>query len=136
GTALATGRPAAPGAAAHAEQILEDIREGRAEIGTEAGAATHAAETTLLEGGMAEPVIGGSLVGVLENLVGLVAFLEPDLAILVAGIAIRMVLHRRLAERGLQLTLRAGPADAENFVIVAFGHQLLSPDKERPHPAQ
>ena len=83
GAALASrAAAAAPAAgAAHAEEIVENIGEGGGEIGAEAMAAA-----TLLEGGMAEAVIGGALVAVLEHLVGLVDFLESMLAIAVAGI--------------------------------------------------
>ena len=83
--ALAAGaaRAAPPGAAAHSEEVVEDVGEGGGEIGAEAGPAAAA----LLEGGMAEAVIGGALVAVLEDLVGLVDFLEAMLAFAVAGIA-------------------------------------------------
>src|SRR5689334_20662342 len=77
--------------AGHAEQIFEDVGEGGGEAGAEAGMATHAA--ALLEGGVAEAVIGGALVAVLEDLIGLVDFLEPDLALGIAGIFVRMPLH-------------------------------------------
>ena len=65
-------------------------------------AAAHAA---LLEGGMAVAVVGGALVAVLEDVIGLVDFFEPVLAVFVAGIAVGMVLHRELAESSLQLDL-------------------------------
>ena len=81
-----------------------------------------AAAAALLEGGMAEAVIGGALVAVLQDLVGLVDFLEAVLAVVVARIAIGMKLHRQLAEGGLQLGLAAGALNAEDFVVVALGH--------------
>ena len=56
----------------------------------------------MLEGGMPEAVVGGALLGVLQRLVGFVDFLEPVLAGPVAGIAIRMELHGKLAERNLE----------------------------------
>ena len=94
--ALAPGAAAAP--PAHAEQIVENIGEGGGEIGAETVRRAHAA---MLEGGVAEAVIGCALVGILEDLVGLVDFLEPVLGILVAGMTIRMVLHRRLRKAAL-----------------------------------
>ena len=103
GAALAAGRAAAAAPAAHAEHILENIGEGGAEIGAEAGPAAAA----LLEGGMAETVIGGALVAVLEHLIGLVDFLELVLALGVARIAVRVMLHRELAEGGLEFDLGA-----------------------------
>ena len=78
----------------------------------------------LLEGGMAEAVIGGALVAVLEHVIGLVDFLEFVLAVLVARIAVRMMLHGELAERGLELDLGAGALNAQDFVVVALGHPM------------
>jgi hypothetical protein len=75
---------------------------------------------------MAEPVIGGALVAVLQDVIGLVEFLEAVLAIFIARIAIRVVLHRELAECRLELALVGGPRNAEHFVIAALRH-VLSP---------
>jgi hypothetical protein len=47
---------------------------------------------------MAETVIGRALVLVLEDLVGLVDFLELDLAGVIPRIAVGVKLHRKLAE--------------------------------------
>ena len=55
-------------------------------------------------------------------LVGLVELFEARLGVLVAGIAIRVALHRRLAERGLQVSVRGGLGDAQDLVKVALGH--------------
>src|SRR5262249_28391079 len=60
GAALAAAAAATP-AATHAEEIVEDIREGRGHIAEAAGRRTRA----MLEGGVAEAVIGGALVRVL-----------------------------------------------------------------------
>ena len=103
--ALAALAAAAAPAAAHAEQVFENVGEGRGEIGAEAvRAAAHAA---LLEGGVTEAVIGGALVAVLEDVVGLVEFLESVLAFGIARIAVRMMLHGELAERGLEFGVAA-----------------------------
>ena len=77
----------------------------------------------LLEGGVAEAVVGGALLGVRQMLIGFVEFLEPRLGLLVAGMAVGMALHRRLAEGGLQLRVGRGLGDAEGFVEIAFGHR-------------
>ena len=66
-----------------------------------------AAHAALLESGMAETVIGGALIAVLENVVGLVEFFELVLAVGVARVAVRVMLHGELAERGLELDLGA-----------------------------
>ena len=60
----------------------------------------------LLEGGMAVAVVGGALLAVRQMLVGLVELLEARLGLVVAGMAVGMALHRRLAERRLQLGVR------------------------------
>src|SRR5215468_9637130 len=98
-------------------------------------AATHAA--ALLEGRMAEAVVGSALVAVLEDLVGLVDFLKPDLALGVAGIAVRMPFHRELAERRFQLGVVSIALDFKGFVIAALGgHGHPSdPPELRLHPA-
>src|SRR6185437_6798757 len=127
---------AAPRAlAGHAEQVLENVGERGGEAGAEARmAATHAA--ALLKGGMSEAVIGGALVAVLENLVGLVDFLELDFACLVARIAIRMPLHRELAKCRLQLGLVRVAVDFKGFVIAALGGHPSDPPELRLHSAR
>ncbi len=65
----------------------------------------------VLERGVAEPIIGRALVGILEDLVGLVDLLEAMLGALVVGIAIRMALHRLLAESSLDVAVARGALD-------------------------
>ena len=119
--ALAPARAAAP--AAHAEEVVEDIGERRGEIRTEA--VRRAAAPAMLERGVAEAVVGGALLGVLEDVVGFADFLELVLAIIVAGIAVRMVFHRELAVRGLEVRVARPAHDAQHLVIVALGHHDL-----------
>src|ERR1700719_2870064 len=64
-----------------------------------------AAHAAVLEGGVAETVVGRALVGVFEDLVGLIQFLETMLGVLVAGIAIRVPLHRLLAKGDLDVAV-------------------------------
>ncbi len=131
----ATLAAAAGALARHSEQVFENIGEGRGEARAEAGmAATHAA--ALLERRMAEAVIGGALVAVLEDLIGLVDFLEPDLALGIAGILVRMPLHRELAERCLELGFVRVAFDFEGFVIAALGRHQSDPPELRLHPAK
>ena len=59
----------------------------------------------MFECSMTEPVIGGALVAILEDVVRLVDFLEAVLAILVTRITVRVMLHGELAERRLELDL-------------------------------
>ena len=64
-----------------AEHLVEDIGEarGKAEI------AVAAALAAILEGGMAEAVIGGALLILLQDVIGLADVLEALLGFLVAG---------------------------------------------------
>src|SRR6266567_1726245 len=89
-----------------------------------------AAGATLLEGRMAEAIIGGTLLLVFQDVVGFVDFLELRLAVLVAGIAVRMPLHRQLAIGGLELAIACGALDLEDFVKIALGHQIRVPVPE------
>ena len=78
--------------------------------------------STLLEGSVPEPVIGGALLAIRQALIGFVEFLEFDLRGLVAGIAVGMMHHGGLAKRRFQVRVRGRLHDAKNFIIVAFGH--------------
>src|SRR5262249_34390109 len=119
-SALAPRAAAACGT--HAEYAFEDVGKSRAEIGTK----SVAAHATMLECSVAESVVGRALVAVLEDVIGLVDFLETVLTVLVARIAVRMVLHGELAERCLELDLSGGAAHAENFVVVALRHPAFA----------
>jgi hypothetical protein len=78
---------------------------------------------------MAIAVIGGALVVVLQDLVGLVDFLEPHLARGIAGIAVGVPFHRELAESRFQLGFVRVPLDLEGLVIAALGgHQSNPPE--------
>ena len=59
---------------------------------------------------MAEAVIGGALLRILQDLVGFVDFLELHLGRMVAAVAVGVKLHGELAEGALQLLLVAAPA--------------------------
>jgi hypothetical protein len=131
---LAALAPAAASTAlsGHAEQVLENIREGRSKTGAEAGPATAMA---LLERGMAEAVIGGALVAVLEHFVGFVDFLEFDFAGSIARILVRMPFHCQLAERRLEPGIVRGPLDFKGFVVAALGRGHPSnPPEVRSRP--
>jgi hypothetical protein len=58
-----------------AEQIVENVGEGGRHVAKAAGGAAG----IVLEGGVAEAIVGGALVRVLEDFVGFVDFLEADL---------------------------------------------------------
>ena len=73
----------------------------------------------VLEGGMAEAVVGGALLGVLQDVVGLVDFLEMCSQSLSPGLRSGMPLHRELAKGGLDLRLARGALNAETLVVVS-----------------
>ena len=102
-----TSRPACE-AAAFATPAASARRSG-------AASAAHAA----FEGLMAETVVGGLLLRVLEDFVGFADFLELRLSRLVARIGIRVELLGELAIGGLEFLFVGRFADAQNFVKIA-----------------
>ena len=86
----------------------------------------------VLEGGMAEAVIGGALLIVLQDVIGFVDFLEFDFGGVVAGIAVGMKFHRQLAIGRLELVDRRALLAAQDFVITALAHGRLSNYEIRP----
>src|SRR5690606_21795140 len=109
--AFAATRGTAATTAHHiAEYVFEYVRES---AGCESmAAAVHAA---ILECCMTETVVGGALLRILQRLVGFVDFLELVLARVVAGIAVRMELHGKLAERNLEFLLVRALLDAKGL---------------------
>src|SRR5690606_27571280 len=101
GAALAaTGRTALAATAHHvAEDVLEDVGE------TAAAEAACPRAGALLECGMAEPVIGGAALRILQHVVGFADFAEALFGARIARIAIRMELHRELPIGALELLL-------------------------------
>jgi hypothetical protein len=76
---------------------------------------------------MTVPVVGRTLLGVGEMLIGFVQLLEPRLGLLVAGMPVRMTLHRRLAESRLQLGVGRCFGNAQGLVEIALGHRSARP---------
>jgi hypothetical protein len=60
---------------------------------------------------MTKTVVRGALVRVFQDLIGFVDLLEAMFGRLVAGIAIRMELHRMLAKGGLDLAIAGRAVD-------------------------
>src|SRR5208282_1439731 len=129
GAALASGTAAA--SAAHAEQIVEYVGEGRGEVGTEA--VRRSAHAAVLECRVAEAIIGRTLVGVLEDLVGLVDLLEAMLGVAFPGIAVRVPLHRLFAKRSFDVAIACGALDRQSLVVAALGHHS-PPDDVQSSP--
>ena len=113
----AAPRLRAPGAAEGlAEDGFEDIAD-IAEIRTRMAAAAPA----LREGGMAVAIVGRAFLRILETVVGDADRLELRLALVAARIAVRVMLHRKLAIGGLDRPAIRVARDAEYFVEVDFG---------------
>ena len=102
----ARARTSAAGAEKIAEDVGEDFLEALAEV-----EATEPARTALrsLEGRVTEAIVLRAPLGIGQNLVGLVEFLESLLGFFVAGIAIGMKLDREAAVGLLQFVLRWRP---------------------------
>ena len=79
---------------------------------------TSCATHTLLKRGMAEAVVCGALLRVFQALIGFGNRLELVLVLLATGIAVRMILHRKLAVGGLDRRAIRIPLDAEHLIII------------------
>src|SRR5579872_4666644 len=111
----------------HAEQVLENIGEG----GGESGAKTGGAATAMLEGGMAEAVIGSALFAVFQDFVGFVDFFESEFAGGISRILVRMPFHRELAKGRLEFRFVCVSVDFKGFVITALGGHPSNPPEFR-----
>ena len=70
---------------------------------------------------MAVTVIGGALLAVFQDLIGLVDFLELHFAAGVARVLVRVPFHRQLAERRLELAVVRVPfAGGDSYSYVFF----------------
>src|SRR6056297_3974828 len=130
GGALATAAPA------HhvAEQVVEHVRKGTREIRIAAGTRSAAAHTAF-ESGMTETIICSLLFGVLQDLVGLVGFLEVGFGIGLVRIPVRMQFLRLPSICLLDLFGRGILVHAEHIVIVTFGHSASPETAEADPPA-
>ena len=73
---------------------------------------------------MTELIVRGALLGVRENLVRGFRFLEFFLGSLVVRIAVRMMLHRELSIRLLDVLVGRVAIDAEYCVEIALSHRV------------
>ena len=71
--------------------------------------------------------------GVGQDLVGFLGFLEFVLGALVVRIAVRMVLHRELAIRLLDVVFGCVAIDAEHRVVVALRHESTASAPDHRH---
>ncbi len=79
---------------------------------------------TLLEGGMAVAIVGGALLRVFQHLIGFGDLLEHLLGVLVALVLVGMILNGFLPVSLFQLLFGGVLLNAEQFVIVVFGHVI------------
>ena len=118
--AAGRARLGAPSGAHRAEHLLEYIGESARKAAAEPEIAGTA--TAVLKRGVAVPVIGGALLIVLQDVIGLVDFLEFLLGRLVARIAVRVMRHGQLAVGPLQLVGIGRFRYTEYFVKVPLCH--------------
>ena len=105
-------------AALLAEDLAEDV--ARVVEAATGRAARDAAAALECRGAVA--VVGRTLLGVAQHLVGVRHLLEHLLGLLVAGVLVRVVLHRLFAVGLLQGVGIDALLDAEQFVVVVLGH--------------
>ena len=122
--ALAALRGVGIAPSAAAEAAAEEAAENVAEVAeVEAALAAVAALTRAVvrvDAREAELVILGLLLGVRENLVGLVDLLELLLGLLVTGVHVRVVFAGQLFICSFNLVLGRVLAHAENLIIISF----------------
>ena len=76
-----------------------------------------------VQAGVAEAIVAGAFVGIVEDFEGFGRFLEAFDGVLVARVAVRVILHGQLAIRRGDLAVGGGSFDAEDFVVIALGHE-------------
>src|SRR5690606_5465891 len=124
GTAKHLAAAAPPGTEDVAEHVAEDV--GKAVRSEAAGTRAPGVQP-----GMAVAVVGGAFLGIGEDFVGFTHLAELGPGVLVVLVPVGVILHRETAIRLLHLLARRRPADAQNFVIVAFRHTSLSTSPSR-----
>src|SRR5580698_79946 len=99
-----------------AKHIAQDVVEG---IGP---ALTGTALVGRFEARVAVLIIDRALACIAEHLGGLLGFLEFVLGLVIAGIAIRMELHRQAAIGLFDICFGGRLRDIQNFVVIALRH--------------
>src|SRR3569833_532855 len=119
---------AAPGllASAAAERIAENGLEDVAQI---AEIGLRAAAHAVVESSVADAIVGRAFLRVLQAIIGFVDRLEPRFAFVIARIAVRMILHRKLAERGLDRRAIRPALDLEQLVKIGLDRHYPAPNQ-------
>src|SRR6185312_6349839 len=110
-----------PGTAPLVHQLAEDGRENVGKT-VEPGLRERIAGAAVLESGMAEAIICGALLRVLEHVIGLVDRLEPRFRFLAAVFPVGMMFFRHSAICGLDRGVVRAARDAQQFIIVLLDH--------------
>ena len=71
-------------------------------------------------------IVALTLTRIAQNLIGLCAFLELGFGFFIIRVLVRMILHRQTPIHALDLVGRSIFAHAQDFVVVPFGHILVS----------
>src|SRR5262249_51399369 len=118
----ASARPE-PDAAAADENVADDA----AEQVEDRCSVVERRSAVVLQPRMAVAVVALPFVHITQHVIRFGRFLELLLRLLVSNVAVRMILHRQLAERPLNLLAARFPCDAEDFVVVPLtGHHFLT----------
>src|SRR6185312_10765488 len=96
-------------------EAAEDVLETGEDVRIEPPRAGRARDARV-----SEAVVCGALVGVREDRVRLRALLESLFRLVIAGIAVRVVLQRKLSVRALDLAVTRRALDREDLVVIAF----------------
>ena len=131
---IGIGAPSAAAEAA-AEEAAENVAQvAEVEAAVESGAGAEVG----VHAGMAVLVIPGLLIGVRQDLIGLVDLLEVLLGILVAGIQVRMVLPGHFFICFFDLVLRGALGHAQDLVVITLVlcHIENSSYSETPYQGQ
>jgi hypothetical protein len=71
---------------------------------------------------MAESIVQAAFLRIGEHRVGLGRLLERLLRLVISGIAVGMMLQRKLAVRALDLLIRGLTLDAQDLVVITLAH--------------
>ena len=129
--ALAAAAPAASEQVAEAEEIAEDVAEIGEGFGIEA-----AGPPAPCTPGMAEAIVGGALLRIAQDAIGLARLLEFLFGRGIVRIAIGMVALGEFAVSAFNLLIAGSLADTQNFVIISLRHGIhcvLRPDRDLNH---
>ena len=119
GTTIDTWTTTTAATATTAEDVTEDIFK------TAEASAKATLSSTALNTGMPKLVIGGTLLAITEDLVGLFDLFELGLRIFTVGVTIRVKLHRHSTIGLLQIGLTGIPIHTEHFVVISFRHIIF-----------